>query len=114
MDAKQYGEGYQQHLLEQYKLMYRWQMSKCAAISPISFIFPCFQHSLRGSPGWKALRKRCGCSCGISKRCISRCHNTLDNNLHCVVAHLLPYRQLNSEKFKVIHEMESMPPIRVL
>ena len=112
MDAKQYGDGYQQHLIEQYKLYVqmadnvslRRSQSNQFYISVLSALLAvvALVGKLYGS-GEDARTELVN----VAFLCI-----TILGLIICLVwaVNLLSYRQLNSGKFRVIHEMESMLP----
>jgi hypothetical protein len=112
MDAKQYGEGYQQHLVEQYKLYVqmadnislRRSQSNQFYISVLSALLAvvALVGKLYGSGEDAQIEL-----VNLAFLCI-----TILGLIICIVwaVNLLSYRQLNSGKFKVIHEMESMLP----
>jgi hypothetical protein len=112
MDAKQYGEGYQQHLIEQYKLYVQMADNVSLRRSQSNQFYISVLSALLAVVALAGKLYGSGADARIELVNVAFLCVTILGLIICIVwaINLLSYRQLNAGKFKVIHEMESMLP----
>lgn len=112
METKQYGEGYQQHLIEQYKLYVQMADNVSVRRSQSNQFYISVLSALLAVVALVGKLYGSGADARIELVNVAFLGITMLGLIICIVwsVNLLSYRQLNAGKFKVIHEMESMLP----
>jgi hypothetical protein len=112
VDAAKYGQNYQEHLLEQYKLYVQMADNVSARRSQANQFYISVLSALLAVLALVGKLFGSGQNARPDLINITFLAITILGLVLCVIwfANLLSYRQLNSGKFKVIHEMESELP----